>query len=453
MFRKEAWAGALVVLLGSSAAGAQESAITDAKDKTKTAPTSPEASIAYAKALRNAGKENEALTELRRAQTFATGGQAVLVDWEIARTHIAKRDFTNAMSACHAITKLPGGGAPAETGGIPTRAGEAAAAARTCKGEAHLLWRRGTEAMGELAELAKIQKVVTKNSVGDEINYAAKLIEGRSKELDSKDSEAETAYQAAIALQPTRTEAHVRLGALQQKSGKDGTAELKKAVDADPRDPTAQLEYGRALMTDPAKRNDAAAALEKSIAERPTNLEAMRLATEVYIAQNKLSDAKRIAAKVLALAPNDVLAHVVSGRVALADNKPDDAIKEGEAALKIQANEGKAKLLIADAYAKKGEIDLALEAYQKASGLDPLDPTALVNATYACIAATRLTSAKAFGQRAVLDFPNYAPAWVAQGDALAADGNPAAARKAYESGKKVHGADVAAIDAKLAKLK
>jgi Flp pilus assembly protein TadD len=139
--------------------------------------------------------------------------------------------------------------------------------------------------------------------------------------------------------------------------------------------------------------------------------------------------------------------------VALADNKPDDALKEGEAALKIQANEGKAKLLVADAYAKKGEIDLALEAYQKASGLDPLDPTALVNATYACIAAQRLTSAKAFGQRAVLDFPNHWPAWMAQGDALAADGNPAAARKAYESAKKIHGADVAAIDAKLAKLK
>lgn len=443
----------MLVAALATTAYAQESAINDAKDKTKQTPTSAEASMAYAKTLRNAGKENEALTELRRAQTFATGGSAVLVSWEIARTHIAKRDFTAAMSACHSITKLPGGGGPAEKGGLPTKQGEAAAAARACKGEAHLLWRRGTEAMGELAELNKIAKVVTKNAVGDEINYAVKVIEGRSKELDSKDTEAEAAYRAAIALQPNRADAHVRLGALQERTGKDGLPELKKAVDANPKDPTAQLEYGRALANDPSKKNEAIAAFEKAIAERPNNLEAMRLATEAYIQQNKLPDAKRIAAKVLAIAPNDVLAHVVSGRVALADNKPDDAIKEGEIALKLQANEGKAKLLIADAYAKKGEIDLALEAYQKASGLDPLDPTALVNATYACIAAQRLTSAKAFGQRAVLDFPNHAPSWVAQGDALAADGNPAAARKAYESAKKVHGADVAAIDAKLAKLK
>lgn len=453
MIRKVAWAAAILVSAFASRAGAQESAVSDAKDKTKQSPTSAEASITYARTLRSAGREGEALTELRRSQSFAAGGSAVLVDWEIARTHIAKRDFTAAMAACHAITKLPGGGAPLEQGGLPTRPGEAAAAARVCRGEAHLLWRRGTEAEGELAELAKLSKVVTKNAVGDEINYASKIVDGRSRELDSKDAEAEAAYHAAITLQPNRADAHVRLGALQQRTGKDGIPELKKAVDAEPKDATAQIEYGRALANDPAKRNEAVAAFERAIAERPNSLEAMRLATEVYIQQNRLSDAKRIAAKVLSLAPNDVLAHVVSGRVALADNKPDDAIKEGEAALKIQANEGKAKLLIADAYAKKGEIDLALEAYQKASGMDPLDPTSLVNATYACIAAQRFTSAKAFGQRAVLDFPSYAPAWVAQGDALAADGNPPAARKAYEEAKKVHGADVVAIDAKLAKLK
>ena len=451
MIRKSVWVAAVV--LCATSASAQESAVNDAKDKTKTAPANAEASIAYAKALRRAGREGEALTELRRAQSFAVGGSAVLVDWEIARTHIAKRDFTAAMAACHAITKLPGGGGPAEAGGTPSRPGEAAAASRTCKGEGHLLWRRGTEAEGELTELAKIQKSVGKGALGDEINYAAKIIDGRAKELDSKDTEAEAAYNAAIALQPNRSDAHVYLGALQQRTGKDGVPELKKAVDADPKDPTAQLEYGRALSNDRSKLGDAAAALEKAVAEKPSSLEAMRVLTDVYIRQNKLNDAKRIAAKVLALAPTDVLAHVVSGRVALADNKPDDAIKEGETALKIQANEGKAKLLIADAYAKKGEIDLALEAYQKASGMDPLDPTSLVNATYACITAQRLTSAKAFGQRAVLDFPNFAPAWVAQGDALAADGNPAAARKAYEAGKKIHGADVAAIDAKLAKLK
>src|SRR5262249_37494830 len=156
-----------------------------------------------------------------------------------------------------------------------------------------------------------------------------------------------------------------------------------------------------------------------------------------------LADAKRSAGNLMKLAPNDVFAHVVSGRVALADGKPDEAIKEGEIALKLMPNEGQAKLLVADAYAKKGEIDLALEAYQKASGLDPLNPTPLVNAARACIAANRLTSARAFGQRAVLDFPDSSQAWVADGDALFADGNMKAARQAYENAKKGRGADIA----------
>lgn len=453
MTRRVGLAFVSLVMTFAPAVFAQESALSDAKDKTKSAPTSADASIAYARALRKAGHDQDALNELRRAQTFALGNQAVMVNWEIARTYIAKRDFTQAMTACGAIGKLPGGGAPLEQGGLPTKQGEAAAAWRTCKGESHLLWRRGSEATGELTELAKINKVIGTDSLADEIKYVAKMIDGRAKELDSKDTEAETSYSDAIALQPNRVEGHIALGTVRQHNGKDGIPELKKAVDLDGRDPNANLEYGRALANDPTRKAEAIAPLEKVIAERPSSLDGMRVLTDVYIQQNRLSDAHRIAGKVLALAPNDVFAHVVSGKVALADNKPDDALKEGEAALKIQPNEGMAKLLIADAYAKKGEIDLALEAYQKASGMAPLDPTPLINATYACITQQRLTSAKAFGQRAVLDFPNFAPAWVAQGDALAADGNPTAARKAYESAKAAKNADVAAIDAKLAKLK
>jgi tetratricopeptide (TPR) repeat protein len=390
-----------------------------------------EAAIGYGRALRRAGHEAEALAELRRAQAFAKGDVAITAEWEIARTHIAKRDFSAAMATCRAIGKVASG----------------AAASRVCAAEAHLLWRRGTEALGELAELAKI------TNANSEVLFAAKMAEGRSRELDSKEAEAEAAYREGLRLAPNRAEAHVLLGAMLHRLGKDGLPSLRRAVELDPHDPIAELELGRALSTDPAQRTVAIAAFEKAVAERPTFTDALRLLTESYLAANRLADAKRTAALVLKVAPGDVFAHVVSGRVALADGKADEAIKEGEAALKLMPNEGKAKLLIADAYAKKGEIDLALEAYQKASGLDPLDPSPLVNATYACLAASRVTSAKAFGQRAVLDFPSHSPAWVAQGDALAADGNPKGARTAYEAARKAKGADLAAIDGKLSRLK
>lgn len=422
------------ITLSPGVAGAQESTLASAKEKARQSPTNPDAAMAYGRALRRAGHENDALTELRRAQAFARGDTAIQVGWEIARAHIAKRDFYAAMGACNAIKKLPSG----------------AAAGHACAGEAHLLWRRGTEALSEVAEVAKIP-----NAASDVV-YFTKLVEGRSRELDSKDAAAEASYKEAMRLAPSHPEGYLRLGVMLHRAGKDGVTSIRRAVELDPKDPIAQFELGRALSSSDGaegKRAEAIAAFEKAVAERPTYIEALRALTEAYVLANRLNDAKRVAASVLKLAPTDVLAHVVSGRVALADGKADVALKEGETALKLMPNEGKAKLLVADAYTKKGEIDLALEAYQKASGLDPTDPAPLVNATYACIANSRLTSAKAFGQRAALDFPTYAPAWVAQGDALAADGNPAAARKAYETARQQRGADVAAIDKKVAALK
>jgi tetratricopeptide (TPR) repeat protein len=309
------------------------------------------------------------------------------------------------------------------------------------------LWRRGTEALGELALVAK------ESSKSAEVEYTSKLAEGRSRELEANDAAAESLYRDAIRLAPARNEAHVLLGVLLQRAGQDGIGALRRAVELDAHDPVAQFELGRALSADASLRNDAIAAFEQAIVERPTYIEALRSLTETYLAANRSADAKRTAAAVLKMAPNDVAAHLVSGRVALADGKTADARSEGSAAIKLMPNSAQAYLLVADAYAKENEVDLALEAYQKASGLDPLDPTPLLRATYLCVGAGRFTSAKAFGKRAVADFPSVAASWVAEGDALAADGNAKDARSAYESAKKARGADQSLIDGKLSHLK
>ena len=59
-----------------------------------------------------------------------------------------------------------------------------------------------------------------------------------------------------------------------------------------------------------------------------------------------------------------------------------------------------------------------------------------------------------FGDKATKEFPAWAPAWVAYGDALAADHEVAAARAAYESALKATGPfDAAAVQKKLAVLR
>ncbi len=423
-------AGTLGVLLTTApAASAQESSLPVARAEVAKTPASAEARLALGRALRRSGREAEAITELRRGLGLgAKPATAASLTWEIARTHIDQREFAKATSACRDLAKVPG----------------AVAASHVCAAEAHLLWRRATEA---LAELEKAEK----EKAGAEVAYAAKVALGQARELEVKEREAEEAYRAAIALAPERTEAHVALGVLLRRTGKEGAlASLRRAVELDPGDPVAQLELGRTL---PAGSAEAIAAFERSLSERPENAEALRAAAESYVAARRLPDAKKAAEAALRLAPNDVASQVISGRVALGEGKPDEAIRAGTAAFERMKNFAPAKLLVADANAKKGEIDLAIEAYQAAIGLDRNDPTALVRATEACLAAGRTTSAKAFAERATRDFPAYGAGWEALGDALAADGEPAAARKAYETAKAKAGTDVAAIDRKIARLR
>jgi tetratricopeptide (TPR) repeat protein len=423
---------AVSALLGGlwTTAWAQESALVEAQGKAKASPTSPEASLAFGRALRRAGRETEALAELRRGFAAAAGradpAARTRLTWETARTHVARRDFTSAMTTCRAMA--------------PT----AKAASHACAAEAHLLWRRGTEAATELAAIANLK------SVPADVEVAVRIAEGRIAELSARDSDAEASYRAAIALAPEQPEPRVLLGVMLQRLGKDGGPSLRRAVELDPREPTAQFELGRALATGSA---ESLAALERAVSERPTYTEALRALSEGYVAARRLPDAKRTAEAALKLAPNDVLSHVIAGRVALAEGRADKAIEEGETASKLMPNAAAARLLVADAWAHKGEIDLAIEAYQAAVGLDRTDPAALVNATLACVAAGRTTSAKAFGRRAVQDFPQHAGALVALGDALSADKDLAAARASYEGARKLPGADLAAIDAKLAKLR
>ena len=112
-------------------------------------------------------------------------------------------------------------------------------------------------------------------------------------------------------------------------------------------------------------------------------------------------------------------------------------------------------LLVADGAAKKGEIDPALEAYQSAWGFDHADPTPLVHASEACHAASRDTSARAFGAKAAEEFPNWAPGWAALGDALVGQKETKAARDAYGKALAVSdGAiDRASVAQRLASLK
>ncbi len=412
------------VIAFATSASAQESALDAARAAVRTNGADPNASVTLGRALRRAGKYADSLTELRRGASTLAGHQAdsaMKLHWEIARTLIAQREFFQAINECHVVG--------AQTGG--TTSGHA------CDAEAHLLWRRATDALAEIALAGR--------------TYESKLAEGRALALQTKDHEAETAFREAMTLKADAADPHLYLGKFWVDTAKvdQGIVELKRAVELDPSNPDALYELGHALQPGA----DAVTALEKATRERSNHLDAWVRLAEVDIGLGKNAEARVAAASALRINPQDASAHVIVGRVALADGKPDDAMIEARAALGVMASSASAKLLLADVYAKKGEIDLALEQYQAAYGLDRQNPEVLVHATLACIKAGRLTSARAYGTTLTREHPTWGPGFAAYGDALSADGDPTGARAAYDKALQGRGPiDAAAIRAKMAAL-
>jgi tetratricopeptide (TPR) repeat protein len=418
------FAFALIMSARGHVCAAQESQLDTRKAASRAAPLDPAAALQYGIALRRAGHVAAGEQELRRGSALPSGGRGdtgIMLRYELARSAIDRRDFYGAMSACRSISS---------------------AASHACMAEDHLLWRRASEALVEtglaLADGAQ--------------SYEAKVAEGLAYELQVKDTDAEASLREAIAWKPDAWEAHAWLGRLLVRTLRrdEGLTELRRAVTLDPDGPEPAYELGRALPASPESVN----LLEHAVHERPSYVVALLRLADVDLELERLAPAGQAADAALKLSASEPTAYVVSGRVSLVEGKPDLALRAAQKALTLVPNSARAKLLVADAYAAKGEIDPAIENYQAAHWLDSSDATPLVRASLACHSAGRDTSARAFGERATHDFPAWAPGWVALGDALAAEGEIAQARAAYDTALKAKGPiDATAVQAKLAALR
>jgi tetratricopeptide (TPR) repeat protein len=418
-------------------AAAQETQLESLRAAARISAGDPSAALALGRALRRAGRTTDALAELRRGVAIAAAPASLLdLRWEIARVQIDRHDFAQALAACGALGKVRPGPSAGGRDAIP------AAEAHACAADAHLIRERATEALRETEQALAL----------DPQSYEAKVAEGRAQELALDVARAEAAFRTAIAWRPDGVDAHLALGRALLKGGhRDaGLTELRVAVGLDPDGPDALYELAMAL----APGAESTVLLERSTQERPLFGDAWLELGGQELAAGRVSEARVAAEAAVRDDGKSVGSHVLLGKVALADSRYDDALKQGGAALKIVANSAAAQLLVADANAKKGELDLALEQYQSAWGLDRGDPTPLVHAAEACHAGGRDTSARAFATKATAEFPAWAPGWAALGDALAAQGEKTAARDAYARGLSAEGpVDRDALKKKLATLR
>jgi len=338
----------------------------------------------------------------------------------VARTYMDEHRFRDAINACRAIG----------TGAL----------GHACIANAHMIWRRATEALPEV-ELALKE---------DPTLYEARVAEAGARWLEGSMGDAERILIGIIAAEPKRLEGRLLLGDLYAAQGKREQAlEAYKAARAtDPDDPDAAYAVGN-LVASPA---EAAEALEAAVAGRPSFGAAWARLAEIRVAQGRLAEAEKASLTAIKLDPKQADWHVGLARIYQSQKRIKEGLNEARAALKIVGNSAAAKLVEADLLAEQGELDPALEAYQAAFGLDRMNPRPLVHASGACLAAGRETSAKAFAERATQQFPKFGPGWVALGDVHAKGKEPTDARKAYETALGREGTDAEEVRRKIAAL-
>lgn len=415
-----------LLALAAAAAATSVAASPSLVDRAKRPPKDAQGLLDLGVELRRGGLYVEAARVLRRAYPRATKGElAVRVRLEAARALIDAGEQQAAVKECRAL------------GAVDPSARD------VCTAEAHLLWKRASLAL-PLAD-GVLERTAD--------HYDALVAKGRALEQMGQAAEAEAALKRAATVAPSRYEAHYYLGealAARRKT-KEALAALERAVAVAPEEPAPWLALGSLLPVGAKARE----VLEKATALRPGYGAALARLGELRLALGDREGAKLALEQ--AIAGNDKVAdwHASLGRVHLAGRDAAAARAASGRATKLVSNHAAALLVLADALALEGDIDLAIEAYERAFGHARTDPTPLVHAARACLSADRPTTARAFADRATQEFAEHGPAWEVRGDVAIKEGDRKRAKLSYQRALAAKSGSVnrAGVSKKLAALR
>ena len=128
----------------------------------------------------------------------------------------------------------------------------------------------------------------------------------------------------------------------------------------------------RALMSK-KQFAEAAAAFQTILAKNPSSPEANAGLVRSLLRGHKLDEAEEAAKKAIAAAPNSAMVHAAAGDVAFRTGKFADTEAEYRAALKLDANSGRAQFGMGRMYQMVSMNKRAKETFAKAHELDPND--------------------------------------------------------------------------------
>lgn len=328
-----AFAVGLLSIAGARSARAAD--VAALKAAARHPPSDAAKALSLGRSLRRAGLYGAAVRVLHHGHAGHNKPIAVQLRLEAARTLIAEGKQKSALRECRALRSL------------------SRVKADACTAEAQLLWRRASLA------LPAAEHALSKSPH----DYDALVAKGRALDQMGKSAQAEAALRAAIAGDGSRYEAHRYLAALLYEGGKRkaGLTELRTAARLGPDEPTVLVQLASQL---PAGK-EAQTALEHALSLRPDYGDALARLGQRPAGTGTASEAASLR-RSLAIDPGQADWHADLGRVLLVQGHADQALAEARNALSIVHNHAAGKLLEADTLAAKGDIDPAIDAYEKA---------------------------------------------------------------------------------------
>lgn len=396
--------GLVVVTLwasGASMGSAQESALDGLRAAARANARDGAAQSALGRALLRAGHYRQAERTLRTAARLQ--GNSPEAHYRVAEVAFARLDYRAARSACRPIE----------------RDSRNSTLARVCRARAFLVWNRSGRAFEELeAALA-----------ADGANFDALFALGEAHRLRAAVSDAEAAYNRAIAVDATRPEPHHGLGRLYSAANRrdDSVAALRRAIALDTDDPAIQYDLGRILAG-----QEGLVLLRAAATNRPEWDDGQLALAEAALAAGENAEARTAYTRAIALDARLAPAHTGLGRVLSAAGEHEAAEAAFMQSLELVANSAVTVVELGRLYETMGRNQDAFDQYSHAHDLDPRNPQGLLAAAALALRRGRDVLASGYLDRLMRRHPNLAAALALYGDVMAARSNRTGARDYYE---------------------
>lgn len=383
----------------------------------------PQRAIDLGRALRRAGRFDEALRALQPALRAAP--TRVAASWELARVRFDQGDFRAAEAACRAFPLARPATDPRNL------------ARHVCMGRAYLVWQR----------VALANRAIDSASAIAPSDGELLLVLADARRLASEVPAAEAAYRAAAQSLSGRAEPHTGLGALFEigRRHDEAAAAYQRAVEVDGADPAARLALGRFLLR---VRGDASAALPHLLAATRGRLhwpEALALLAQAQLDGGAPSEAIAAAEEAARLSPTTPGVQNALGRARAAAGHYAEAEAPLREAIRQVDNDALAWRTLADVLEHIDRAAEAMQAWDSAIDRSPSDPVARLRAAELAFRTRQYPLARAQLERVLQEHSDHGSAQLLRARIALAESDRTGARAALELAAGRPGVDPEAV--------